>query len=50
MDDSGKMSLEGIRAFLAAAEPVEFTGQKREEIYRWVERTLREQDYARPLG
>ena len=47
MDDSGKMSLEGIRAFLAAAEPVEFAGQKREEIYRWMERTLREQDYAR---
>lgn len=47
MDDSGKMSLAGIRAFLAAAAPVEFTGQKREEIYRWVERTLREQDYAR---
>src|SRR5579864_1356523 len=45
MDDSGKMSLEGIRAFLAASEPVQFAGQKREEIYRWVEQTLREQDY-----
>lgn len=41
------MSLEGIRAFLAASETVEFAGQKREEIYRWVERTLREQDYGR---
>jgi transposase InsO family protein len=47
MDDSGKMSLEGIRAFLAGSEPVEFAGQKREEIYRWVEQTLREQDYQR---
>lgn len=47
MDDSGKMSLEGIRAFLAASEPVQFAGQKREEIYGWVERTLREQDYQR---
>ena len=46
MDDSGKMSLEGIRAFLAAAEPVQFAGEKREEIYRWVDRTLREQDYV----
>ena len=45
MDDSGKMSLEGIRAFLAASEPVEFVGQSREETYGWVERTLREQDY-----
>jgi hypothetical protein len=41
------MSLEGIRAFLAASEPVQFAGQKREEIYRWVEQTLREQDYQR---
>ena len=40
------MSLEGIRAFLAAAEPVQFAGEKREEIYRWVDRTLREQDYV----
>ena len=47
MDDSGKMSLEGIRAFLAGSEPVQFAGQKREEIYRWVEQTLREQDYQR---
>lgn len=41
------MSLEGIRAFLAASEAVQFAGQKREEIYGWVERTLREQDYQR---
>jgi len=47
MDDSGKMSLDALRAFLAAAEPVHFAGQKREEIYSWVERTLREQDYVR---
>src|SRR6516164_9859717 len=46
MDDSGKMSLEGIRAILAAAEPVQFAGEKREEIYQWVDRTLREQDYV----
>ena len=47
MDDSGKMSLAGIRAFLAAAGPVQFAGQKREEIYGWVEQTLVEQDYRR---
>ncbi len=40
------MSLEGIRAFLAAAEPVEFAAQSREETYRWVDRTLRDQDYG----
>jgi hypothetical protein len=47
MDDSGRMSLEGMRAFLAASEAVQFAGQKREEIYSWVERTLKEQDYTR---
>jgi transposase InsO family protein len=46
MDDAGKMSLEGIRAFLAASEPVGFAGQSREQTYQWVERTLKEQDYA----
>ena len=46
MNDSGKMSLEGIRAFLVAAEPVEFASQSREETYRWVDRSLREQDYG----
>lgn len=47
MDDSGKMSLEQIRAFLAASEPVTFAGRSREEMYRWVESTLRAQDYGR---
>lgn len=47
MDDSGKMSLEQIRAFLAASEPVEFAGQSREEVYGWVDGTLREHDYRR---
>jgi hypothetical protein len=46
MDDSGKMSLEGIRAGLAASEAVVFASQSREQTYRWVERTLREQDYT----
>jgi hypothetical protein len=40
MDDSKNMSLEEMRAFLAAAEPVRFVGQRREEMYGWVERTL----------
>ena len=46
MDDSRKMSLEGIQAFLAASEPVVFAGQSREQTYGWVDRTLREQDYT----
>lgn len=47
MNDSGKMGLEEIRVFLAASEPVKFAGQSREEIYRWVERTLRARNYGR---
>jgi transposase InsO family protein len=47
MDDSEKMGLDEIRAFLAGSEAVEFAGQSREEIYRWVEHTLRRQDYGR---
>lgn len=47
MNDSGKMSLEQIRAWLVASEPVEFSGQSREETYQWVEQTLRAQDYGR---
>ena len=47
MDDSKTMSLEQIRAFLAASEPVEFAGQNRQETYRWFEHTLRAQDYGR---
>ena len=41
------MSLEQIRAFGEASGPVQFAGLSREEIYRWVERTLRAQDYGR---
>ncbi len=46
MDDSNRMSLEQIRAFLAGAGPVEFAGQGRAEVYGWVERTLVRHEYA----
>ena len=41
------MSLEGIRALLASREPAQFAGRSQEETYRWVEQTLKEQDYSR---
>jgi len=41
------MSLEQIRAFLDASEPVQFAGKSRKETYQWVEKTLRGQDYGR---
>lgn len=47
MDDSGKMSLAEIRAFLTGSEAVQFAAQGRQETYEWVERTLRGHDYAR---
>src|ERR1043166_2528607 len=46
MDDSGAASLEQIRAFLAGSAPVQFSGQRREETYTWVEKTLLRLQYA----
>ena len=40
MDDSEATSLEQIRAFLPGSGQVRFAGQRREEVYGWVERTL----------
>ncbi|MGA2119495.1 MAG: hypothetical protein ABSH56_32700 [Bryobacteraceae bacterium] len=40
MDDTEATSLEQIRAFLAGSEGVRFAGQRREEVYRWIEATL----------
>jgi transposase InsO family protein len=46
MDDTGTTSLEQIRAFLANGDGVRFTGQKRGEVYGWVERTLVQHEYG----
>ena len=46
MDDSEATSLEQIRAFLAGSGEVQFVGQKREEVYGWVEQTLVRREYA----
>src|SRR5580704_15152839 len=40
MDDTEATSLEQIRAFLAGSGEVRFAGQRRDEVYAWVERTL----------
>lgn len=47
MQQPEKLSLEQIRAFLAGASPVEFTGEGRAGRYGWVEHRLRQHDYAR---
>jgi len=46
MDDSEAVSLEQIRAFLAGSGEVRFKGQRRTEVYAWVERTLERHQYA----
>src|SRR6185436_11246355 len=46
MDDSNAWSLEQIRAFLAGSGEVRFAGQRREEVYGWVEETLVRHQYA----
>jgi transposase InsO family protein len=46
MDDSEATSLEQIRAFLAGSGQVRFAGQRREEVYNWVEKTLVRHQYA----
>jgi len=39
------LSLEEIRAFLKASDEIHFEGQNREEMYGWVNQTLRQQHY-----
>jgi transposase InsO family protein len=46
MDDSQATSLAQIRALLAASGGVRFAGQRREEVYAWVEKTLVRHEYA----
>jgi hypothetical protein len=45
MDDSHATTLEQIRALVAANRAVQFAGQRRQEVYQWVERTLVRHEY-----
>ena len=45
MQTSERLSLEQIRAFLEGSGEVGFKGQNREEVYGWVNQTLRQQRY-----
>jgi transposase InsO family protein len=46
MDDSQATSLMQVRELVAANSVVQFVGQRREEVYGWVERTLVRHEYA----
>jgi transposase InsO family protein len=41
-----RVSLEQIRAFVEASDAVVFEGLDREEVYEWVDQTLRQQGYG----
>jgi hypothetical protein len=45
MENTEKLSLEQIRAFLQASQEVRFEGTRREEIYEWVTQTICYQEY-----
>jgi hypothetical protein len=46
MDDSHATSLQQIRDLVAANTVVQFAGQRRQEIYEWVEQTLVRHQYT----
>jgi hypothetical protein len=46
MDDSHATTLEQIRGLVAANSTVRFAGQRRQEVYQWVEKTLVRHQYA----
>ena len=46
MQEIENPSVEQIRAMLESSQAVEFRAEGRGDIYAWVERTLRQQDYA----
>jgi len=39
------MDLEGIRAFMAASQEIQFEGRNRKEVYEWVRQIAVEQQY-----
>jgi hypothetical protein len=46
MDHSEEGSLEQIQAFLAGSSELRFAGERREEVYGWMEQTLMRHQYA----
>ena len=47
MEGGDRLSLENIRALLEVSVEVNFQAQGRQELYGWVNQTLRRQDYGR---
>ena len=47
MSETRKLSAEQIRAFLEGSEEHRFRGKRRAEVYEWITRTLRTQEYRK---
>ena len=47
MSETRKLSAEQIRAFLEGSEEHRFRGKQRAEVYEWITRTLRVQEYRK---
>jgi hypothetical protein len=47
MEGGERLSLEQIRALVEASDEVKFESRNREEMYEWIARTLRQQDYGK---
>ena len=47
MEDGDQQSLEQMAAFLGASQEVRFEGKKRQEVYLWITRTLRQQEFRK---
>ena len=47
MQEIENPSLEHIRAFLESSQEVQFHAEGRADIYAWVDRTLKQQNYAK---
>jgi len=47
MSEGGKLSAEQMRAFLEGSEEHRFRGKRRAEVYEWITRTLRAQEYRK---
>jgi len=46
MEGNEKLNLDQIRAFLNGSPEVSFRTRTRQEVYGWVERTLRQKNYS----
>ena len=46
MHEAEKLNLEQIEAFLQASEDIRFEGETQAQVYAWIERLLRQQQYA----